>query len=459
MAAYHPLPQTWSSSTRFVVVCTVAVVSLSDFWRMPYLLSTYGGGAFLVVYLAALLAMGLPLFSGQLLMSRGSHTDLPGVIASWIDASTHSRFWVWGAYLTLAGAGLLLAAYSVIAAWSLAYSLRGLTGALNTVSLDASSAQFVAFARDTERGFGWLLLFMCLLVATAARGVNRGVEPVMRTLALCMLALFFTLVVAAWLAPGSPAAASGLLAIDFSALGARGVLEALYQAFFSLSLGTGVIVALGAYLPNRAPIMRLSLLVIAVSVATAIGSAFILAVFVQAQGLDLGAGLQSLFEVVPAALGSGWRSTLFYLLTGLMSVTTGIGLFEPLVQSVQHRTGLSRLRSSVYAGVAIALLGLLAMLSFGPLATWRIHGYGLFGLMILVSTQFIIPLTGLMLCLLMGRVLARRRLVAAWRGETDVGHAIGFATWHALLRYPTRIALVIVLAYALGALKLVEMIW
>lgn len=459
MVDYKPLPRAWSSSTRFVVVCAVAVVSLSDFWRMPYLLSTYGGGAFLIVYLVALLAMGLPLLSGQLLMSRGSHTDLPGVVRSWIESSMHSRFWVWGAYLTLAGAGLLLAAYSVIAAWSLAYSLRGLTGALDTGSLQASSAQFVAFARDTERGFGWLLLFVCLVVATSARGINRGVEPVMRTLALCMLGLLMVLVIAAGYRPESVAAAKGLLAIDFPALGARGVLEALYQAFFSLSLGTGVIVALGAYLPNRAPVIRLSLVVIAVSVATAIASAFVLATFVQARGVDLGAGLQSLFEVVPAALGSGWRSTLFYLLTGLMSVTTGIGLFEPLVQAVQHRTGLSRLRSCVYTGVLVALLGLLAMLSFGPLATWRIQGYGLFGLMLLVSTQLIIPLTGLMLCVLMGRVLARRRLIAAWRGETDVGHTLGFSLWHGLLRYPTRIALVIVLAYALGALTLVEMIW
>lgn len=459
MAAYQPLPRTWSSSTRFVVVCTVAVVSLSDFWRMPYLLSTYGGGAFLLVYLAGLLAMGLPLLSGQLLMARGSHTDLPGVVAAWIESSSHSRFWIWGAYLTLAGAGLLLAAYSVIAAWSLAYSVRGLTGALNTVSLDTAAAHFVAFARDTERGFGWLLLFICLLVATAGRGVNRGVEPVMRTLALCMLGLFLALIAAAWRDPNAGAAASRLVSVDFSKLGVRGVLEALYQAFFSLSLGTGVIVALGAYLPNRAPVVRLSLIVISVSVATAIGSAFVLLVFVEQHGLRLGDGLQSLFEVVPAALGAGWRSTLFYLLAALVSVTTGIGLFEPLVQAVQHRGQLSRLRSSLYAGVGIALLGLLAMLSFGPLSGWHVYAQGLFGWMMLASTQLLIPLTGLMLCLLMGRVLARRRLVAAWRGETDLGHTAGFAVWHALLRYPTRIALMIVLAYALGALKLAEWIW
>jgi NSS family neurotransmitter:Na+ symporter len=459
MAVYQPLPQTWSSSLRFVLVCTAAVVSLSDFWRMPFLLATYGGGAFLIVYLAALLGMGLPLLSGQLLMARDTHTDLPGVMALWVAPSAHSRFWVWGAYLTLIGAGLLLAAYSVVAGWSLAYCLRGLTGGLDTQSLDMARGQFVAFARDTERGFGWLMLFVVLLVATAARGINRSVEPVMRTLALCMLGLFVLLVVVAALDSDAGAAARSLWHIDFSQLGVRGVLEALYQAFFSLSLGTGVIVALGTNLAPRAPVIRISLLVILFTVLAGLASAFVLRVLVQQQGLQLGGGVQSLFEVLPTALGTGWQTTLVYLLVALVSVSTGIGLFEPLVQAVQHRSGLSRLRSSCYVGVGVALLGLLAMLSFGPLARWRWFGQELFGWMIIISTQLLVPLTGLMLCLLMGRVLARRRLVAAWRTEDNAGRTMGFAVWHGLLRYPTRIALVVVLAYALGGLRLIEIIW
>lgn len=332
----------------------------------------------------------------------------------------------------------------------------GADGRLDTQSLDMAQGQFVALARDTERSFGWLLLFVCLLVATAARGINRGVEPVMRTLALCMLGIFALLCIVAALDSQAGAAAQSLFSVDFSRLDARGVLEALYQAFFSLSLGTGVIVALGANLSDRAPVVRLSLLVIAVTVIAALASAFVLRVLVEQHGVALGDGVQSLFEVLPTALGAGWCTTLVYLLVALVSVTTGVGLFEPLVQAVQYRSGLSRLRSSCYAGVGV---GLFAMLSFGRLARWRWGGHELFGWMIVVSTQVLVPRTGLMLCLLMGRVLARRRLVAAWRHETDAGHKIGFALWLGLLRYPTRIALVVVLAYALGGLRLIEMIW
>lgn len=457
MIPIQRVPRWWSSSTLFVVVCTAAVISLSDFWRLPYLLTQYGGGAFLLVYLGALISMGLPLFSGQLLMARGTNADMPGVIAAWTRAAPHSRLWVWGAYLGVIGAALLLAAYSVVASWSLAYSLRGVTGTLDTQSIAAARDHFVAFARDSERGFGWLILFMCLIVATAARGLRRGVQPVMRTLAVCMLLAFAALVVSAGLDVHASGALQQLFTPNFAALNWEGVLEALYQAFFTLSLGTGMVVAFGSYLPNRAPVVRLSLAVIALGLSAALASAFMLTVFVAQRGVGLGDGLQTLFEVLPVALGPGWRMPIMFVLVGLVSVSTAIGLFEPVVQLVERRSGFSRLRSAVYSGVAIGLLGLAALLSFGPLAGWRLLGYGLFGWILLVTTHAVVPFTGLLLCLLMGRVLARRRLVAAWHDE-DVRTA-GFALWYGLLRYPARIALILVLAYSLGAVTLIRMVW
>lgn len=449
----------WSSSILFVVVVAAAVASLSNLWRLPYLLSEYGGGAFLLIYIGALLTMGLPLFSGQLLMARGTRSDLPGVIAGWTRDAPHSRVWVWSGYLAVFGAALLLAAYSVIAGWSLAYSVRGVTGALAVDSIADSSARFVTFAVDSERGFGWLLLFMCLITATAARGLRRGVQPVMRTLALCMLLAFLALLASAVLDVRAAAALHRLFAVDFAEMNWRGLFEALHQAFFTLSLGTGVVVAFGSYLPPDARIIRLSLAVIAIDLAAALAAAFMLAVFVGGRDVALSAGLQSLFEVLPVALAGGWQTPIMFVLVALVSVSTAVALFEPVVQLVEHRTGSTRLRASVYSGVAVGCLGLLALLSFGALSSLRLLGFDLFGWIMLAATRLIGPLTGLLLCVLLGRVLARRRLLAAWNGHERDGRAVGFALWHMLLRYPTRIALVVVLAYALGALTLIEWIW
>ncbi|MES1926833.1 sodium-dependent transporter [Salinisphaera sp. T31B1] len=456
----HPvLAPRWSSSTRFVVVTIAALFSLSNLWRLPYLLSEHGGGAFLLVYVLALVTMGLPLLSGQLLMARGTGTDVPGVLSHWTRDSAHSRLWVWCGYLAVAGAGLLLAAYSVVAAWALAYCMRAVTGVLDGSSLDTAQAQFVAFARDSERGFGWLLLFFCLLCATASRGLRRGVEPVMRTLALCMIAGLMLLGVSAVFDPHAGSAARAMFAVDFTALGTQGVLEALYQAFFSLSLGSGVIVAFGAYLPDDARVVRLSLIVILADVLAALTSAFVLGVFVSGSGMHLGEGVQSVFEILPVALDGSWRAPIVFVLVALVCVSTAIGLFEPVVRTVERRSGFSRLRSSLYAGLGLTLVGLLGLMSFGALGDWRLLGYDPFGWLLLAATHVIGPICGLLLCVLLGRVLARRRLVEAWHADDRPRRAVGFAVWHGLLRYPCRIALVVMLAYALGVFTLAKRIW
>lgn len=442
-----------------MIVCSAAIVSLGDFWRLPYLLSTYGGSAFLLVYLLALIFMGMPVFSAQVLMARGSHMDVPGVIARWTREKPHSRLWTLGAYATLVGALLLLAAYAVVGSWSLAYSMHAVSGALGGVSAEQSAARFVAFARDGERGLGWLLLFVLLLVATAARGLQRGTEPVMRTLAACMLGLLtLLLIVAVWRWPAAGASAR-LLRFDPGALGARGVLEALYQAFFSLSLGTGVIVALASRLPSRARAVRLSAMVIVASQIVAFAFAVVLASLVPGIGGDLSAGAQRIFEVLPVSVRPVWTMALLFVLLAMVSMTTGIGLFEPLVQAVSQRARLPRLQASVYTGVAVAVLGLAAQNSFGALAGWRLFNWNIFDWFSLISARWLIPVTGLMLCVLVGRVLARRRLIEAWSPRRDTSGTTTFAVWHVLLRYPARIALIAVVAYAFGVLDLIQAIW
>src|SRR5699024_6359107 len=130
------------------------------------------------------LVLGLPLLSGQLLLARGTQADIPGVLAQWTRTGLHSRVWTWFGWLAVAGAALLLACYGVIAGWSLAYSARGAADLLDQLDMEQAQMQFAALARDAEKGFGWLLVFIGFVVAAGARGLRNGVEPLMRTLGL-----------------------------------------------------------------------------------------------------------------------------------------------------------------------------------------------------------------------------------------------------------------------------------
>lgn len=451
----------WSSSTRFVLVCTAAVVGLSSFWRLPHLIQTDGGGAFLLVYGLALLALGLPLLSGQLLLARATRADLPGVLACWMREAPHSRVWVWCGALAVVGAALLLACYAVVGGWTLAYGLRAVAGLLDTTELAQAQARFLDLARDAEKGFGWQLVFLGLVVAAGCRGLRRGVEPVMRTLALLIFIGLLLLLVSALLQPTARAVARTLFMPDFSALGWRGVLEALYQAFFTLSLGTGVIAALGCYLPERAPVVRLALGVLVLDLAATLVLAFALAVLLNGSDGSLGSGLEGLFVALPAALGAAarWQITLIYVLVALVALAAAIGLFEPVARLLQRRMRLSRLRASLYAGVAIWVLGLLGLLSFGALADFRWWGMNLYEGMLLAATNIILPTIGLVFCLLLGRVLSQQRLERVWQPHPSRAGHLGFVLWHGSLRYPTRIVLAVVLFYSLGGVALVQWLW
>lgn len=449
----------WSSSTRFVVVCTAAVIGLSSFWRMPYLVDTYGGGAFLLVYVLAVLTLGLPLLSGQLLLARGTRADVPGVLARWTRESLHSRAWVWLGGLAVLGAALLLACYAVIGGWSLAYSLRSVAGLLGDMELDQARSRFHALARDAEKGFGWQLVFVGLMVAAAAPGLRRGVEPVMRTLAALLLFGLLLVFGVALLHPDAAAVAKALLLPEFSALGWRGVLEALYQAFFTLSLGAGVIVALGSYLPARAPVVRLACAVVVLDLAATFAAAFALGVLLNGSAALLGSGLEGLFVALPAALDARWSVTLIYVLVALAALAAAIGLFEPVVRTLQCRRRVTRLRASLHAGTGIWLLSLIGLLSFGVPGGFRWQGMNLFDAVLLVVTNAILPIVGLVFCLLLGRVLSLQRLERAWQQHPPpLGH-VGFVLWHGSLRYPTRIVLVLVLFYSLGGAALVQWWW
>lgn len=458
----HPLAvfhQYRTSPTRFVFVCAAAMVTLGGFWRMPYLLVTYGGSAFLLVYLAALLLMGLPILSAQVFLAKGTRTDLLGVIDAWTRSRSLARCWRGGALLALLGVFLLLAAYAVVASWLLAYDFRAVGQHLTAASVDRSSAGFLSFVSDGERGMGWLLLFVVLLVGIVGQGFRRGVEPVLQVLFGVLFALLVVLLVVLALQVPTSRIPLELFSCDFSALGLRGVCEAFYQAFFALSLGTGVVLALSARLPAQVHAVRLSVAVVVISQIMAGMFACLLLMIVPAEALKSISGLQWLFEVLPTVAQPAWVLSLVFLLLWLAAIAAGAGLMETLVQFLERRARLTRIRATVYAGVAVVALGLVAQNAFGSLASWKLFGDGVFGWLAMASTNWILPIIGLGFAVMVSAILARKRLQDAWGCQASPTASGTFFVWYAMLSYSARLGLVVVLAYALGVVNWIQEFW
>lgn len=426
---------------------------------MPALAGEYGGGAFLLVYAVAMFAMCLPVLLAQLLLGRGVRGDIVCSIRGWAESSGQHRAWTVIAYLSLAGGVMVLSYYSVIAGWSTGYLLRSASGALDKLSDDSLRQNFLALVGDPEKGLGWHTIFMVVAVICVSHGVHRGIE---RTTQVALTVSVVSLLLMLWLVNRQDHLAQAvvyLLQPDFSALGWRGVVEALHQAFFSLSLGVGVMIAFGSYLRAETSLLRVSLAVVVLNLLFTLFIGLIVSAVILGAGMQPVPGLRLIFETFPAAAsvnGDSWVVTLFFLVLLLVTLSTAVGLMEPIVVWLMARFRMKRIFATTSTGLIIWFLGLGTLLSFNLLANVTLLDRTVFDWLSLLSSRFVLPLVGLLICVFVGRYLPSQSLVAAWAPQ---GRSAGFGVWRAALRYPARIGLIAVLLYSAGVLDLLDRIW
>lgn len=449
----------WSSQPAFLAVACGAALGIGSSARVPYLMSEYGGVAFLAVYLLALLLLGLPLLVAEWALGRWMRDELGAGFSRLSQTAHASRSWKWLGRLAVIGAVMILSYYSVIAGWSLGYLVRGAGGFLAERDAHDSSRIFLKLARDPERSLAWHTLFMVMVAVTVSYGFRDGIERAARRLipAVLILSLAFVLLAFYYGAPGP--ALGAILAPDFSRLGWRGVVEALYQAFFTLGLGLGVMMTLGAYLPASVPLVRLGLWVIAADCifGFAVGGGLMALLF--AAGLPPASGLSLIFQSFPQALpdhgGGVWLAILFYMILFLVTLLAAATLLEPVTRYLMERYRQTRVFAAMGAAVVVWFLGIGSMLSFSVAAEMKLFGQNFFEWMQFLTSFVLVPVSGLLICIYVARVLPSELSLAIWGAREQALHG----AWRLALRFPARIGLVVVLLHGLGLLEWFAALW
>ncbi|MGH8165913.1 MAG: sodium-dependent transporter, partial [Woeseiaceae bacterium] len=244
----------WSSRMAFVLAVAGSAIGLGNVWKFPYLAGVNGGGAFVLVYLLCVFGIGMPVMMSEILIGRRGRRNPVTTMALLGEEEGGSRHWglVGGAGI-IAGI-LILSYYSVIAGWTIAYTAKSALGVFSGASADEVGRTFRSFTGDWWTVGLCHTLFMALTVLVVARGVERGLEQAVRFM---VPALFVLMLVLLGYAINSGSFARGvafLFTPDFSALTWDGVLAAMGQAFFTLSIGIGAVMAYGAYLPQETSI-------------------------------------------------------------------------------------------------------------------------------------------------------------------------------------------------------------
>lgn len=456
----HSVHGQWSSRFIFVVALVGSAVGLGNVWKFPYLAGENGGGAFVLVYLLCTAFIGLPLMAAEILIGRRARRSPIVAMRNLALEEGRSSLWAGVGWLATVAAVLILAAYSVVGGWAMAYVFRAASGAFVGVDAYQASQLFRHLTGDPERLLAWHTLFVAVTVMVVARGVRYGLEEAVRWFMPLLIGLMLLLVWYAWRYGAFAQAVDFLFRPDFSALGAGAVLAALGHAFFTLSLGMGAVMAYAAYAGERVPVLQVSLMVVLADVAVALLAGLATFPLVFSNGLAPSSGPGLVFETLPLAFGAmadgEVYGTLFFAMLMFAAWTSSISLLEPAVAYLVERWRVERPLAASYLGITVWTLGLIPVFSFNiwshvrPLEHWPLfQGRTLFDLMNFVSTNLMLPVVGLAVAIFAGWRLA---------GDTsrlEMGRTLGYRLWLVVIRFITPVAVLIVLLNSTGVVDLI----
>ena len=402
----------WSSRTLFVLAAVGSAVGLGNIWRFPYITGENGGGAFVVVYLACIAAVGIPVMMAEVMLGRQGRQSPINTMRALARQSGAGRGWSLIGWMGALGGFLILSYYSVVAGWALYYVYLLASGTFVGVDGDAAGAAFDAFLADPWLLVGFQTLFMALTAFIVGGGVVAGLERAIRWFMPLLFALLAVLLVYGATSGGFGAAVDFMFNWNWEKLTADGVLEALGHAFFTLSVGMASIMAYGSYMPNNASIPSAVVMIGVVDTLVAIAAGLAIFSIVFANGLEPGQGPGLLFVTVPLAFGNMALGvlfgTLFFVLVTFAALTSAISLIEPAMAFAVEEYNAKRWRVALVLGIVCWVLGLGTVFSFNIWAEVHVVGnMTVFDFFDFVTQKVMLPAGGLLIAIFAAYVLPK----------------------------------------------------
>jgi len=348
----------WGSSFGFIMAAAGSAVGLGNIWRFPYITGQNGGGAFVFVYILCVLLIGLPLIYNEIALGRitGKST-----IGAFRDTGSNKFFMIFGAILALMVSFFVLSYYGVIAGWTIGYIVSEFTHFIKDFdTFRSSSALVLPF-------FG---LFMVLTIGIVLGGVSGGIEKASKILMPVLFILVIGVMIRSLTLPGAAEGVRYYLYPDFSKITGRVVLAALGQAFFSLSVGWGILITYGSYLPKSQNIVKSGMWIGLMDTGVALLAGLMIFPAVFAFSKDPASGTTLVFQVLPEIFdsmpaGGNVVGALFFLLLCIAALTSAISMLEVPASYLIDESKWSRKKSAWTVGILAFLVGIPSALSGG----------------------------------------------------------------------------------------------
>jgi NSS family neurotransmitter:Na+ symporter len=421
----------------FLAAAIGSAVGISNVWKFTYVAGENGGGAFVLVYVGAIAFIALPALVAEFLVGRRGGASVVKSMDNLAARDGTSKAWRYYGQMAALGAFMALSFYCVIAGWTIDYFYHAIVSGFDGMTADASNAALADLMGDSRRMILSQVVFLALMGVTVALGV----------------VVLIALVVYAMIAGDFAAGAAFLFVPDFSKLNMETVLLAIGQAFFSLGIGLGVLLTIGAYADRKSSIIKASLVVAAADGAVALIAGLAIFPIVFAHGLSPAEGPGLIFATLPVAFGrmagGAFLGPLFFVLMALAALTSAITILETVVATVEDYSGMSRPRITLLLTLLLWLVGLGTVYSFGALADFHPLAFvpafaerNIFESLDYIVSNFMMPAGGVLIAILAGWGLSK----AATLDELQMEDGLSYKAWRVLVRFvvPAAIGLVFI---------------
>jgi NSS family neurotransmitter:Na+ symporter len=421
----------FSSRLGFIMAAAGSAVGLGNIWGFPTQTASNGGAAFVLVYLVLAFCLAYPAFMAELLIGRYGQANAVSSMQKMSRNLWQKRFAFFVGFGGILCATLILSFYGILAGWMMSFAIEPIA---RLVGLTEVSSWLTS--QSIARNLVFNALFMMLTIAIIRRGVEEGIEKWSKRLMPMLIGLLILLIIYVFTLDGSKEGFEAYLNPDISRIFEPDLLiSALGQAFFSLSLGTSVMVIYGSYIAKSENLVTLGAQVtlIDVSIAFLAGLLIIPAMYVaQAQGVAIFAedgslisGPNLVFDVLPTLFNSMGAIGLFvafcfFVLMSIAALTSSISMLEGPVSYVVERHNVERKKATTLIGLTILALSAVIIFNFDLL----------FGLVISLSTVYGQPLIAMLCCVFVGWIWYRNELLAEIKeGNDNVENSIFWKIW------------------------------
>ena len=436
---------TFASKIGVVAAAAGSAVGLGNIWRFPSQAADGGGAIFIFIYIACILFFGLPVMMSEFIIGRSARANSAGVFHKLAPGTP----WKWVGRMGVLAGFMIMGFYMVVCGWTLVYVFQSISGNLATVN--DFTVQFNNLLANPLKQSFWMVVFTLLTSYFIFSGVRKGIENSSKILMPMLFLMLIILAVRALLLPGAGAGIDFLFKPNFDNVKSTVFLDAMGQAFFSLSVGMGCLITYGSYFNKDIILTKTALLVSILDTLVALIAGLVIfpAAFALTANPDTivdelvtgGPGL--LFITIPELFiqmpGSMIWSTLFFCLLSLAALTSTISLMEVVTIYISEEYKISRKSSVLLVTVGVIILGIISS-----------YSNSFFNILDIVSAKYMLPAGGLFISLFVGWYLNRKVVESELTNDGKLKFGVAFLKVYIfLLRYIAPIAILSIFIYGI----------